>query len=77
MFSAMGDVNAITRGCAQPPFDKLGCVEGETLGINGMYCVCDSTLCNFDVTSGSTIKELGKFIVLILIMFHIFNGILL
>ena len=50
----MGDVKAITRGCAQPPFDKLGCVEGETLGINGMYCVCDTTLGNFDDTSGST-----------------------
>merc|ERR1712156_25815 len=42
----MGDVKAITRGCAQPPFDKPGCIEGETLGINGMYCVCDTTLCN-------------------------------
>ena len=66
----MGDVKAITRGCAQPPFDKLGCVEGETLGINGMYCVCDTTLCNFDDTSGSTLKQPKNFIVFILIVFH-------
>ena len=50
----MGDVNAISRGCAVPPFDTIGCQEGEHLGINGELCVCDATLCNFDVTNEST-----------------------
>ena len=60
----MGDVDAISRGCAVPPFDTIGCKEGENLGVNGEYCVCDTTLCNFVDTNESTSKEHQKFLVM-------------
>ena len=61
----MGDVNAISRGCAMgPPYDTIGCQEGENLGINGEYCVCDTPLCNFDVTNESTSKHHQKHLAL-------------
>ena len=51
----MGDIDAISHGCTMgPPYDTIGCQEGKNLGINGEYCVCDTSLCNFDVTNEST-----------------------
>ena len=51
----MVDIDAISRGCAMgPPYDTIGCQEAKNLGINGEYCVCDTSLCNFDVTNEST-----------------------